>query len=51
MIVAAGVELLLGVPSERKALEDVAAPLTTERLPGRRVSPGRLTPIRDKRGT
>ena len=30
MIVAAGVELWLGVDTERKALEDVATPLTTE---------------------
>jgi MFS family permease len=30
MILAAGTELLLGVPSERKSLEDVAAPLTSE---------------------
>jgi MFS family permease len=31
MLAAAAVELVLGVASERKSLEDVAAPLTTER--------------------
>lgn len=30
MLLAAGAELVLGVASERKSLEDVAAPLTTE---------------------
>jgi MFS family permease len=31
MLLAAAVELLLGVASEQKSLEDVAAPLTSER--------------------
>jgi len=36
MLAAATIELVLGVASERKALEDVAAPLTTEH-PGHRA--------------
>jgi MFS family permease len=39
MITAAVVELILGVASEQKSLEDVAAPLTSE-------GPDRLTPAR-----
>src|SRR5207248_4766329 len=33
MLIAAGVELALGVASERKSLEDIAAPLKSERRP------------------
>jgi MFS family permease len=33
MIVAAAVEVVLGVDSERKSLEDVASPLTAEGVP------------------
>jgi MFS family permease len=44
MLAAAATELVLGVASERRPLEDVAAPLSSERPQGWRESPPRPEP-------